>query len=64
VTSYDGSTQSIKGESTGEDKPTEKIEQYEIYQEMLKGKAAESFEQEIEQTVGTDMPPAPRARSL
>jgi type I restriction enzyme R subunit len=49
VTSYDGSSQSIKGESTGEDKPTEKIEQYEIYQKMLKGKAAESFEQEVKQ---------------
>lgn len=49
VTSYDGSTQSIKGESTGEDKPTEKIEQYKIYQEMLKGKAAENFEQEVKQ---------------
>lgn len=49
VTSYDGSSKSIKGETTGEDKPTEKIEQYEIYQKMLKGKNAESFEQEVKQ---------------
>jgi type I restriction enzyme R subunit len=31
VTSYDGTLQSIKGESTGEDEPTEKLRQYEIY---------------------------------
>ncbi len=47
VTSYDGSLQSIKGESTGEDEPTEKLKQYEIYQKMLNGKTAEKFEDEV-----------------
>ncbi|MBX9255646.1 HsdR family type I site-specific deoxyribonuclease [Desmonostoc muscorum CCALA 125] len=47
VTSYDGSLQSIKGESTGEDEPTEKLKQYEIYQKMLNGKTAEKFEEEV-----------------
>lgn len=49
ITSYDGSLQSIKGETTGEDKPTEKLEQYEIYKKMLKGKNPESFEREVKQ---------------
>ncbi|MBW4448900.1 MAG: HsdR family type I site-specific deoxyribonuclease [Spirirestis rafaelensis WJT71-NPBG6] len=47
VTSYDGSLQSIKGESTGEDEPTEKLKQYEIYQKMLNGKTPEKFEKEV-----------------
>jgi type I restriction enzyme R subunit len=47
VTSYDGTLQSIKGESTGEDEPTEKIRQYEIYQKMLNGKTPEKFEDEV-----------------
>ncbi|MEH2011117.1 type I restriction endonuclease subunit R [Nostoc sp.] len=47
VTSYDGSLQSIKGESTGEDEPTEKLKQYEIYQKMLNGKTPEKFEDEV-----------------
>ncbi len=49
ITSYDGKSKTIKGESTGEDKPTEKIEQYEIYQKMLNGKTAESFEKDVKQ---------------
>ncbi|MBD1919785.1 HsdR family type I site-specific deoxyribonuclease [Microcoleus sp. FACHB-831] len=47
VTSYDGSLQSIKGESTGEDEYTEKLRQYEIYQKMLNGKTPEAFEEEV-----------------
>lgn len=49
VTSYDGTLQSIKGESTGEDEPIEKIKQYEIYQKMLNGKTPEKFEDEVKQ---------------
>jgi type I restriction enzyme R subunit len=48
VTSYDGSSQSIKGESTGEEL-TEKLRQYEIYQKMLNGKTPEAFEDEVKQ---------------
>jgi len=47
VTSYDGSLQSIKGESTGTDEYTEKLRQYEIYQKMLNGKTPETFEEEV-----------------
>ncbi|BAZ25531.1 type I site-specific deoxyribonuclease, HsdR family protein [Kalymmatonema gypsitolerans NIES-4073] len=47
VTSYDGSPQSIKGESTGEDEPTEKLKQYDIYQKMLNGKSPDKFEEEV-----------------
>ncbi|MEP0880982.1 HsdR family type I site-specific deoxyribonuclease [Trichocoleus sp. ST-U3] len=47
VTSYDGSLQSIKGESTGTDEYTEKLRQYEIYQKMLNGKTPEAFEEEV-----------------
>lgn len=47
VTSYDGSVQSIKGESTGEDEPTEKLKQSEIYQKMLNGKSPEKFEEDV-----------------
>lgn len=49
VTSYDGSPESVKGESIGEDKPTEKIEQCDIYQKMLNGRTAKNFEQEVKQ---------------
>lgn len=45
VTSYEPTTASIKGETTG-DGDTEKIEQYEIYQRMLNGKDRELFEKE------------------
>ena len=47
ITSYDGKSQSIKGESTGEDKATEKLEQYEIYQKMLGGVSADKFEKDV-----------------
>ncbi|MBC5793678.1 HsdR family type I site-specific deoxyribonuclease [Sphaerospermopsis sp. LEGE 00249] len=46
ITSYDGSLQSIKGESTGEGK-TDKIHQYEIYQKMLNGQKPDKFETEV-----------------
>jgi len=45
VTSYEPTTASIKGETTG-DGDTEKIEQFEIYQRMLNGKDRELFEKE------------------
>jgi type I restriction enzyme R subunit len=45
VTSYEPTTASIKGETTGEGE-TEKLEQYEIYQKMLNGKDRETFEKE------------------
>ncbi|MEA5551791.1 HsdR family type I site-specific deoxyribonuclease [Anabaena cylindrica UHCC 0172] len=47
ITSYDASLQSIKGESTGEDEYTEKIQQYEIYQKMLNGKTPQQFEKDV-----------------
>ncbi|MEA5517255.1 HsdR family type I site-specific deoxyribonuclease, partial [Nodularia sp. UHCC 0506] len=50
ITSYDASLKSIKGETTGEDEPTEKIQQYEIYQKMLNGKTPEKFEEEVKST--------------
>ncbi|GAB1449106.1 HsdR family type I site-specific deoxyribonuclease [Bacteroidota bacterium] len=46
VTSFEPSTASIKGETTG-DGETEKLEQYEIYQKMLNGKDREHFEKEV-----------------
>jgi type I restriction enzyme R subunit len=46
VTSFEPSTASIKGETTG-DGDTEKLEQYEIYQKMLNGKDREQFEKEV-----------------
>jgi len=47
VTSYNPSTGDIKGESVGEDSPTDKIQKYEIYQQMLAGKDIEAFEDEV-----------------
>jgi type I restriction enzyme R subunit len=46
VTSFEPSTASIKGETTG-DGETEKLEQYDIYQKMLNGKDREQFEKEV-----------------
>lgn len=46
VTSFEPSTASIKGETTG-DGETEKVEQYDIYQKMLKGKDRDQFEKEV-----------------
>lgn len=45
VTSFEPSTASIKGETTG-DGETMKQEQYEIYQKMLNGKDREQFEKD------------------
>jgi type I restriction enzyme R subunit len=47
ITSYEPHTSDIKGESTGEDEPTENIRKYEIYQKMLCGKDVEVFEDEV-----------------
>jgi type I restriction enzyme R subunit len=46
ITSFEPSTSSIKGESTG-DGETEKLEQYDIYQRMLNGKDREQFEKDV-----------------
>ena len=46
ITSYKPSASDIKGEETGEGL-TEKLEQYEIYNKMLKGKDVETFEKEV-----------------
>jgi type I restriction enzyme R subunit len=46
VTSYVPNIRDIKGETTGEDKPTENVEKYRIYQDMLKGKSPQEFEEE------------------
>lgn len=46
VTSFEPSTASIKGETTG-DGETEKLEQYDIYQKMLDGKDREQFEKDV-----------------
>ena len=46
VTSYTPSRKGTKGESSGEG-ATEKLEQYEIYQQMLKGKTPEAFEEDV-----------------
>ncbi len=47
ITSYAPNIADVKGESTGEDRDTENIEKYEIYQEMLNGKNVEDFEDEV-----------------
>lgn len=47
VTSYNPSSQDIKGETTGEEGLTEKLKQYEIYNKMLGGKSAEQFEKDV-----------------
>lgn len=46
VTSYDPSPQDVKGETTGEGE-TEKIEQYDIYTQMLNGKTVTQFEEDV-----------------
>ncbi len=46
VTSFEPSTASIKGETTGEGE-TEKLEQFDIYQRMLNGKDREQFEKDV-----------------
>nr|WP_306453625.1 hypothetical protein [Candidatus Methanoperedens nitroreducens] len=47
VTSYTPRTGDQKGESTGEDSPTDKLKKYEVYQKMLGGKDPEKFEDEV-----------------
>lgn len=47
VTSYVPNIGNIKGEATGEDKATENLEKYNIYQKMLNGKSLEEFEEEV-----------------
>lgn len=49
ITSYNPNISDIKGESTGEDSPTEKLKQYDVYQKMLNGKDPETFEDEVKQ---------------
>ncbi|BAY24212.1 type I site-specific deoxyribonuclease, HsdR family protein [Calothrix sp. NIES-2100] len=49
ITSYDASEKSIKGESTGNDERTQKLQQYEIYKKMLNGKSPEKFEEEVKE---------------
>ena len=49
ITSYIPTINDIKGESTGEDSPTDKLKQYEVYQKMLGGKDPETFENEVRQ---------------
>lgn len=46
VTSFEPTSSSIKGESTG-DGETERLEQYETYQQMLNGKDREQFEKDV-----------------
>jgi type I restriction enzyme, R subunit len=50
VTSYVPNKNDLKGETVSEEEETQKIEQYEIYQEMLKGKDPETFENEVKET--------------
>ena len=47
ITSYNPTVQSIKNENTGEEGITEKLKQYEIYNQMLGGKSVEDFEKEV-----------------
>lgn len=47
VTSYTPTISDQKGESTGEDSPTDKLKKYEVYMKMLNGKDPETFEDEV-----------------
>ncbi|RCV62835.1 type I restriction enzyme, R subunit [Methanophagales archaeon] len=47
VTSYIPSMGDQKGESTGEDSPTDKLKKYDVYQKMLDGKDPKTFEEEV-----------------
>ncbi|MCX9085323.1 MAG: HsdR family type I site-specific deoxyribonuclease [Candidatus Methanoperedens sp.] len=47
VTSYSPKTSDQKGESTGEDSPTDKLKKYEVYMKMLGGKDQEKFEDDV-----------------
>jgi type I restriction enzyme R subunit len=50
ITSYEPNLNDIKGEETGEQAPTDKLKQYEVYQRMLNGKKTEDFEEEVKTT--------------
>ena len=47
VTSYTPTVADQKGETTGEESPTDKLKKYEVYQAMLNGKTPEDFEEEV-----------------
>lgn len=47
ITSYQPHHSHIKGETTGEDSPTDKLKKYEVYTKMLNGKTTEAFEKEV-----------------
>jgi len=47
ISSYNPSIKDIKGESTGEDGPTEKQKKYDVYTKMLNGMTTEAFETEV-----------------
>ena len=47
VTSYIPTMEDQKGESPGEDSPTDKLKKYDVYQKMLDGKDPETFEEEV-----------------
>lgn len=47
VTSYTPTVADQKGETTGEESPTDKLKKYEVYQAMLSGKTPEDFEEEV-----------------
>ena len=47
VTSYIPTIEDQKGESTGEDSPTDKLKKYDVYQKMLDGKDPKTFEEEV-----------------
>ena len=47
VTSYIPTIEDQKGESTGEDSPTDKLKKYDVYQKMLDGKDPKTFEDEV-----------------
>lgn len=49
VTSFNPSIGSIRTEVVGGDEETETFEQYEIYQKMLNGKDAETFEKQVKE---------------
>jgi len=47
ITSYVPNIADTKGESTGEDSPTDKVKKYKIYEKMLNGKTVDEFEEEV-----------------
>ncbi len=47
ITSYNPSINDTKGETTGEETPTDKLKKYDVYMKMLNGKKPETFEDEV-----------------